>query len=122
MGLYFINTLLLSLSCICCLTLRSELELGAVTAAALTGLLGSFLQLPGHIIDRDQLHAVVYTGAFVGMGTPAVLSGPADAVGISLLGAGIFLLFRPLGVGVGGKMGTIAFISSLIFIVFRRTL
>ncbi len=121
MALFFTKAVLLLMRCICCLSLKSGLDLGPVSAAAVTGLLGSFLQLP-RLMERDQLHAVIYTGAFIGMGSSEVLRGPTDAAGISLIGAGVFLFLRPIGVGIGGKMGTIAFISSLLFFFFRRAL
>ncbi len=119
MRLYLKQTLLVFLGCACCLMFKDSLSLGAVTAAALTGLIGSFVHLP-RLIDRDQLQAAVYTGAFIGMGSPEILSQLTDAIGVSLVGAGVFLLLRPFGAGIGGKMGTVAFFSSFFFLVFRR--
>jgi hypothetical protein len=121
MPLFLTKALVLYLGCLSCLALKTFAGFGPVAASALTGLAGSFLDVP-RLLDRHHLHALVYSGAFIGMGSTAVVAGPGDAAGISVIAAAVYLLLAPVGVGAGGKMGTVAFVASLIFFIARRAL
>lgn len=95
------------LACFACLTLQSYLGLSPVIASALVGLVGSFIPI---------LSAIIYIGSFAGMCTPNHLIGPIHILAISFFGSGIYLITKRRFEGLGGKMGAIAFASSLCLI------
>ena len=94
-------------ACMACLALQIQLGLSAVAASALLGLVGSFIPL---------LSAIIYIGSFAGMCAPVHLDSPYQLLVISLIGSTIYLFTKNRFVGFGGKMGTIAFASSLCLI------
>lgn len=77
--------------------------LGPVVGSALVGLLASFLP--------KKLPPAIYCGSLVGMSSSLVL-GNVWVVGLAGLVAGVLYLFAEnVFKGVGGKLGTIAFVS-----------
>lgn len=84
----------------------------AVLASSFTGLLG-YLFLRKHEV-------AVYCGSFAGMVSVALFNYYEVTV-LALICAFIFILTKPLFSGYGGKLGTVAFISSLItFSIFKE--
>ncbi len=81
--------------------LANALELGAVVAAGIVGLLGALIS--------PRKAAAAYCGAFVGMVSPDCLHAATHLLLAALLAAGVFLLAAPVFNGFGGKLGTIAF-------------
>lgn len=87
-----------------------ELGMGIVLSAASMGVLGS---LPSYVLKNSsywkQVSMAIYCGAFIGMSNVTI-----DPV-FSLLASGItavlFSFSKPLLHGVGGKLGTLAFIG-----------
>ena len=90
----------------------------AVTASAAVGLAGTFIPSLGRV-DRKHLHLVLYAGTFAGMGSFELLGGPGGLLAISLVGTGIYLLVSPHFHGLGGKLGVVAFVASLLLILAR---
>ncbi|MBU1992337.1 MAG: hypothetical protein ABH856_02770 [Patescibacteria group bacterium] len=90
--------------------LSINLGLGPVIAAGLVGTLVSFLSVFKN--ERiGEIPAVAYCGAFVGMSSSMVLE---NLLVVSLAGlvAGIvFVIAKNVFGGIGGKLGTMAFIS-----------
>lgn len=87
--------------------LSTRLELGAVVASGLVGLLGAQV-----LKDRDQL--VMYLGAFVGMSSALRFPSLGPLLIAGLLGGALFELSDELWVGVGGRLGTIAAAAVLV--------
>ncbi len=86
--------------------------LTAVVASSLVGLAGA---AAGHLLQLPHLPAVVFAGSFVGMTNPQLASWPL----ISMAGAFSGLLYHislHLFAGFGGRLGTLAFISTLLFL------
>lgn len=79
---------------------------GAVLASAVTGLLAVSLT-PGYA-------AAVYCGSFVGMASSAVFGSFEQVSVAAVCSAGIFIVSKQALTGYGGKLGTIAFLGSLI--------
>jgi len=94
--------------------LQSHFGLNAVLASGAVGLVGG-------IFFKKQ-SAAVYCGSFVGMACPALyVYVPSVALG-SFFASIIYVLSKELFQGAGGKLGTIAFIGSLLSAgVFRYT-
>ena len=80
-----------------------DLGLGVVVAAALVGLLADRL-VPSY-------SAAVYCGAFVGMGSPALLPGPVAVTAAGFAGGVVFVAADSVFDGFGGKLGTAAFVG-----------
>lgn len=95
--------------------LNNHFELGGVFSAGIVGTIGSYLT---NIKPRSeylkQMAGPIYCGAFIGM-----TSLNFEYVYLMIITAGIFtaILFfatKSLFVGVGGKLGTLAFIGVLL--------
>lgn len=106
------------LGCYFCFYLQSQHHLSAVVAAALTGLIGSFIPDTKRI-ESTHVHATIYMGAFVAMGAKTVSAGPWQILLVSFIGSSIYFIARPYFKGLGGRLGLIAFISSLLGAAMR---
>ncbi|WP_338731316.1 hypothetical protein [Mangrovimonas cancribranchiae] len=107
-----------------CYALNIYAGLGSVISASTVGTIASFVP----IINKSssylkKLPAVIYCGTFIGMSSTEI----APSIGF-VLSAGIFagvllLLSKNLFLGIGGKLGTIAFagvvIASLIYWILK---
>ena len=90
--------------------LQRNYGMTAVVASSLVGLLGAVI---GFLWSKDYLPAAVFAGSFAGMTASAIA--PLGATVLAGAGAGVlcalvtvFNIFP----GYGGKLGTIAFIST----------
>lgn len=90
-----------------------DLELGAVVAASLVAII-AYLVVPKYGVP-------VYCGAFVGMTSSALLFTRSEVAIASAIAGIIYVLSSYVFGGFGGKLGTIAFISTIITsLVFKR--
>jgi hypothetical protein len=90
------------LACIVC----RDFKLGAVVGASLVGIVAYFV-VPKYAVP-------VYCGAFVGMTSNALLFTRSEVAIASVIAGIIFVLSSYVFGGFGGKLGTIAFISTII--------
>jgi len=93
-----------------CYLLHTTTDLGSVISAALIGVLASFLPLFKKECEYfKKLPLAIYCGVFVGMSSLEI----APSIYVVFAGglaAGLFyMLSKNLFVGMGGKLGTIAF-------------
>lgn len=119
MPIILMKTTLFYLGCLCCYTLQVEFGIHAVMAATTVALIGSFINFPKKYRSRN-FPAVIYSGTFAGMCSPAILRGHSDVIVLSLIGTVLYLLALPYAKNFGGKLGTVAFVSSVIFVVLRK--
>lgn len=117
-GLYFRKFAAFYLGCLFCYLLQAEAHLSAVTSSALVGLIATFIPMPARL-NRKSIQAAVYTGTFAGMCSQEILSGHPHILIISLIGGMVFVAAKPHFNGIGGKMGAMAFVSSLLFMLIR---
>jgi hypothetical protein len=92
-----------------CFVLHQLLGVPIVVSAASIGLIGSILPTTTQFQHHPQ--AAMYAGAFAGMCSSDVISSPYELVVISLIGAAIYTSLKNHFIGVGGKLGAIAFVS-----------
>ncbi|WP_420935402.1 hypothetical protein ACOJR9_05860 [Alteromonas sp. A081] len=92
-----------------CFVLHELLEVPSVVSAASIGLIGSFLPTTTQFQHHPQ--AAMYAGAFAGMCSSHVISSTYELVFISLVGATLYTTLKNHFIGIGGKLGTIAFVS-----------
>ncbi len=90
------------LSCIFC----RDFQLGAVVGASLIAII-AYLLVPKHAVP-------IYCGAFVGMTSNALLFTRSEVAIASAIAGIIYVLSSYVFGGFGGKLGTIAFISTII--------
>ena len=107
-----------------CYFLSIYANLGSVLAAGITGTLASFLPLINKKSDYLQkLPATIYCGSFVGMSSIAIAPSISFVILAGILASILFILSKNLFVGIGGKLGTIAFggvvMASLIFFLLK---
>ena len=84
--------------------LAHDLGLGAVVAASVVGLIA------GLILPDDG--AAIYCGAFVGMTSNNLLFDHGELALAGVFSGVLFFITRPVFVGVGGRLGTIALVGS----------
>ncbi|PZP47065.1 MAG: hypothetical protein DI598_11410 [Pseudopedobacter saltans] len=97
---------------IVCYFISSTLQLGSVIGAGITGTIASFLPtINKKSIYLSKLPVAIYCGAFVGMSSSAIAPSYGFIIAAGIL-AGVLLLYsKSLFLGVGGKLGTLAFAS-----------
>ncbi|MBA2405932.1 MAG: hypothetical protein H0V66_14240, partial [Bdellovibrionales bacterium] len=100
-------------------SLQTAFQFSPVLASATVGFVGSFYHFSSWI-EKRGIHAVIYAGSFAGMCSQEYLSGHQYIIFISVVGSALYLFTKPHLNGFGGKMGAIAFVSSLILILSRN--
>jgi hypothetical protein len=90
-----------------------EGRLTPVVAASLTGLLAVVVSRP--------LAVPAYCGAFVGMTSPIVFPTYWQGLVAAILAVVVYLLAQPVFHGVGGKLGTTAFVGAALTILGTPT-
>jgi hypothetical protein len=95
-----------------CVLLQIQGDISPILASASVGLIATFL--PHHPLMKPwEWQGMFYTGSFAGMGSQLLLSHWWSIIILSIFGTAIFIFFRARFNGLGGKMGAIAFLSSL---------
>ncbi len=98
-----------------CYVLNVYGGLGSVLSAGITGTLASFLPTINKQSARlEKLPAAIYCGAFVGMSSTVVTPSIGFVVAAGILAGIFFMLSKNMFLGIGGKLGTIAFGSVVI--------
>jgi hypothetical protein len=119
--LYFVKFTAFFSGCLFCYLLQTQAHLSAVSASALAAFASTFVPLPKNS-DHKGIHSALYAGTFTGMCSPHILRGPIEIALISALGTALYLAFKPHFGGLGGRLGAIAFITSLFFFLAQRHL
>ena len=119
MKLFTLKFIAFFTACILCLYLQKAFGFTPIFSAALIGFTGTFYPF-SFVVDKKQIHGVIYSGAFAGMCSLEYLEGPQHVLLLSFIGCCIYLCLRPYLNGFGGKLGTIAFISSALLILSRK--
>lgn len=97
LGTYFIDT---------------QYKISAVVASALLGLTFGLI-LPNVFDNGQSLAVALFCGTFIGMSTTTKLTSRISVMVASLIGTIIFLYTAPYFAGLGGKLGLIAFGSTI---------
>ena len=100
--------------------LQSTYHISGVMAAALIGFLGSFIPENSRI-EHFHVQATIYTGTFVAMGSKINHTDYGQLFLVSAVATTIYFALDRYFKGLGGKLGLIAFISTL-FSLFLRGL
>lgn len=90
-------------------------------ASCLVGLAGTFIPIPKRV-DSPGVQGALFCGSFAGMCSVEVLSGPLEIFLLSFIGAFLFLITRKMFVGIGGKLGAVAFVSVALMYLIRGVL
>lgn len=117
MRLFVIKYHAFFLGALSCYYLQEVCGFSPVLAAATTGFFGSFVQIAG--FDNKGIHGAIYAGSFAGMCSFELVEHPLHLILLSLIGTVIYLKTRPIGNGFGGKLGTVSFVSSVIFFLAK---
>lgn len=97
LGTYFIN---------------EKYKIGVVVASSLLGLTSGLI-LPNVFLNGSSLSVALFCGTFIGMSTTSKLSTRVSVIIASIIGTIIYLYTAPYFAGLGGKLGLIAFGSSI---------
>ncbi|AWV97099.1 hypothetical protein [Arcticibacterium luteifluviistationis] len=95
---------------VACYLLNSFTGFGSVLSAGILGTLASFIPaIKKESLYFEKLPPAIYCGAFVGMSSVEIAPSINYVIDAGVL-AGIFLMLsKSLFLGIGGKLGTIAF-------------
>jgi len=97
---------------ICSFVLNHHYGLGPVIGAAIVGLISSFIP---HFNKRShylsQLPPALYCGAFVGMSSTRVAQDFTFVLTAGVFTAVLLIVSKSLFQGIGGKLGTLAFLG-----------
>ncbi len=86
--------------------------LGSVFSAGITGTLASFI--PNINKESDylkQLPASIYCGVFIGMSSVEISPSIGFVIAAGIIASVILMLSKNLFLGIGGKLGSIAFVG-----------
>lgn len=92
--------------------------ISVVVASCIIGLIGAGLE---HFFKIHHLAFIIFAGSFVGMSSSAVATWPLIIIGGGLSSI-LYQLSTHLYRGYGGRLGTIAFISTLISVYLLAAL
>lgn len=90
-------------------------------ASICVGLVGSFLP-ESRFFDSKKCVACIYAGSFAAMSAQSLIANFWDALIISLFLGVSFKLISPYFKGLGGKLGSIAFVAVLFFALLKEVL
>lgn len=116
---FFLKYISFMAGCFLCRFFQIEWHVPPVMAAALIGFGGTFIKVPS-VSDTSDVHSAIYAGSFAGMCSMSVLSSYEETFILSMILTVLFILTRSIAVGFGGKLGTLAFLSSLIFFIGKN--
>ena len=113
----------LPLSALTTYYLNNECGLGSVFAAGIVGTLGTYMYVlnPKSIVLKN-IGTPIYCGAFIGMSTISISSIYYIIALASLFSSILFFYTKSMFVGVGGKLGTIAFIGVLLIMLLSKVI
>jgi hypothetical protein len=114
-------------SAVGCYFLSTRMGLGPVIAAGITGTLGSYLpSLYSKPLYLKKVPFAVYCGAFIGMSSPEVAPTFGFIASAGILAGLLLVLSKSLFLGVGGKLGVLAFggvvTTAVLFYVLKMPL
>ena len=89
--------------------LVAEIGLSPVVAASITGIAAAVL--------HRELSIPAYCGAFVGMTSPVVFTAYWHGLVAATIAVCVYLIAQPVFHGVGGKLGTTAFVGATLAII-----
>jgi len=110
------KSLLFFIGCYFTYALNRYFDIPIVLASAVVGLLGTFLPL-----DK-KMQSVIYCGSFAGMCSSGILNSTYQILLLSLTGAFVFIALGRYFNGLGGKLGTVAFISVVLVYLIRTSI
>ncbi|MDO6438936.1 hypothetical protein Q4534_16055 [Cyclobacterium sp. 1_MG-2023] len=98
-----------------CYLLNITAGLGSVLSAGITGTLASFLPLFNKKSEYlSKVPTAIYCGAFIGMSSLKITPSIGYVMAAGMIGSGTMLLSKNLFLGIGGKLGTVAFVGVVI--------
>ncbi|WP_299392056.1 hypothetical protein [uncultured Gelidibacter sp.] len=93
-----------------CYLLHSSTDLGSVISATMIGVLASFIPLINKESEYfSKVPIAIYCGVFVGMSSLEIAPSIYLVIAGGLVSGLFYMLSKNLFVGMGGKLGTIAF-------------
>ena len=93
-----------------CYALNSYVGLGSVLSAGIVGTVASCLpEINRKSAYLKKMPPAIYCGAFIGMSSMAVAPSIGFVLAASALSGVIYILSKNLFLGMGGKLGTMAF-------------
>ncbi|MDO6472099.1 hypothetical protein [Maribacter sp. 1_MG-2023] len=102
---------------IACHLLNVNYELGSVLSAGIIGTLGSLVPIFNKQSSYlKKLPGAIYCGVFVGMSSNTITPTIGFVLSAGIIAGLFFLLSKNLFIGIGGKLGTMAFLG--VFIVY----
>jgi len=118
---YSLKFIAFFIGCYGCFMVRDLLGLSPVVSSAIVGLLGTLIPLPSKL-NKSSIYDAIYCGSFAGMCSAEYLNTLTGFIVISAIGSLVYLLCVPHFKGHGGKFGSMAFVTFLLFLITKRNL
>ncbi len=112
----------MSLGAITTYLLSNKFHLSTTISSSLVGFLGVIIFEKINKEKYKLVPASLYCGSFIGMSAMVVVHNPLVILIAGILGGLIFVKSQNYFIGIGGKLGTMAFISVVITVFFFRFL
>ncbi len=103
------------LGCLLCNFLFIYFDISMVLSSSLIGLVGSFV-----FFKNKEIQAAIYCGSFAGMTDPHLFYSWEELIIISITGGMILFYLRKRLIGLGGKLGAVAFSSLFALLLYRE--
>ena len=98
-----------------CYIINIYLGLGSVLAAGIIGVLASFVpKINSQSNYLKKLPTVIYCGAFVGMSSAQITPSISFVIAAGSITGLLYMLSKNLFLGIGGKLGALAFAGVII--------
>jgi len=107
---------LVTLGTIFTYSLQYFLNFNAILSAGIIGLFGIIIQ---KTVSKN-ITVPIYCGAFVGMTNPNIQIPFITILSMGIIAGILFYFSKSFFIGIGGKLGTIAFASVIICIIFIK--
>lgn len=117
----FLVALWVPVGAVMCYILNLYFGFGSVISAGIIGTSASFLpSINKESYYLKQLPAAIYCGVFVGMSSVAIIPSIVLVIAAGILAGVFFMLSKNLFVGMGGKLGSIAFVGVVIITIINE--
>lgn len=107
------KAIILIIASFSCYLLQAKWHLNSVLSAAIVGTCGTFITPPKRY-PKILFESLILSGAFIAMGTFFITHSILFLFFASITSATLFILLESYFHGLGGRLGFIAFISSLL--------
>jgi len=96
-----------------------HLNVNSILASALIGFIGSFITFSDKKRQED-IRAIIYCSSFSAIGLNTLIVSKLEVALLPLLIVFLYNSLKSKFIGLGGKLGSIAFVASVVFVIIQK--